>query len=198
MARMADITPYLDLNYKIMGQTADDGTRRQAMMSARAADIQGNAGISPFAGMKAGEDRTFRSFNANQVGDPAKGGMTIISGAPSARGTFDTMRTQGYTPDEAMKAVSIFGDTDLQRVKTGLLPTSTAVANALTAAQTNRTNVETEWMPKLNEASIAESQTRGTVNKASATKLGAEARRTNVDSDSETNWLKFMGLLGSR
>lgn len=127
--------------------------------------------VDPFAGMKAGENRDFRGFNANQVGDPTMGGMTVISGpASSGIASANQLMTQGMTADQATKLVGIGAEADLAKVRTRLLPEEAAAQNKLTLAQalqsgalTNKTNVEAEWLPKTLAAGI--DQTRATTRK---------------------------------
>lgn len=202
-----DIANPLALNYGLLSQTAgEDARRRAAQISTGAVaanQAAGDATINPFNGLKAGETKTFNSFVGNQVGDPTKGGMTVISGKPSAAGMFATLRTQGYTPDEAMKAVGIFADADLNKTKMGLLPDEAKATNTLTYAQAgladaNRGNVtmQTSLMPKVVDSEIQLRRDQGFLARGQGKQALSSSSALDAETSSQNRWNSFLGMLG--
>ena len=196
-----DIAAHLVPFYQTGSQQADEETRRRAKMGAGAVPMgagltRGAAGATgdfsggPFAGMKGGENRTFQSFNANQVGDPTKGGVTVISGKPSSLGAMQTLNYQGYTPEQSMQMVSLASGSDQTQTKTGLLPADAAANNELTLAQagqagatTRSIDVNTSLAPEvarsenaLRKANAANAYAGGRLSDAGAVNVGTLQR----------------------
>lgn len=160
-----DIDPLMEAKYRTMSQMGAVRPGGVGVGLGALATEQNRAdrvAVDPFAGMKAGENRTFQSFNANQVGVPGGGGMTVVSGTPSSLGMMQSLRTQGYTADEAAKLVGVGTEADLAKTRTRLLPEEAAAQNKLTLAQalqsgalTNKTNVEASLLPEDVRSQIA-------------------------------------------
>lgn len=89
----------------------------------------------PFGNMKAGEERTYGSFEATQSGTP-QAGMQVVRGTPNPIGTMQTLMTQGASMQDAIKAVTMASDVNLNRVRTKQLPRESEATIAKMGAET--------------------------------------------------------------
>lgn len=112
--------------------------------------------VDPFAGMKSGESRDFRSWTGNQVG-----GMTVVGGKGSGAGSLDNYLTRGYKPNEALAMLSAVGGYDqnqsgarLNDVKAGLMPGETAASIAQMQANAGLIGQQAKWFGPTAQANI--------------------------------------------
>lgn len=108
----------------------------------------------PFAGMKAGEQRSFGSFNAQQVGVPT-GGVTVVRGVPSAAGAIDGLLMRGFTPEQATSMTSGATAADKLKVDTTLAPAESLARNAQALSTANVNNVSARLAPAESASRIA-------------------------------------------
>lgn len=97
----------------------------------------------PFGGMKAGDTRSFNSFNANQVGDPSKGGIQVIGGQGTALGAMQVLMTQGASTEDAARMVGVSSAADMENLKARLLPGESSANVGLTRAQAGLAGAQT-------------------------------------------------------
>lgn len=116
----------------------------------------------PFSGMKDGESRSWRSWDANQTG-----GITVIGGTTDA-----ARQAQAEIAKTQAQATQLTADARLTGVRADLLPAESRSAIGLQGAQAGLVRAQTDALPLTTAANIAESGARVGL-------IGAQTRETD-------------------